>query len=129
MQKELHDPGYWKNMNRMKFTSMKYMDMHLGINNIFFFSKSRIHPLEMTEEENLSLRIIDNYVPSRYYDHEKDKCDLTKYHLKHFRRRQAGISNIVQGQGKMSSEILYIILITCNQEKMHSSWNRLEKGT
>lgn len=32
MQKELDDLEYWKNRNGMKFNSMKYMVMHLGIN-------------------------------------------------------------------------------------------------
>jgi len=49
----------------MKFNNMKYMVMNLGINSNFFFSKSGICHLEITEENNVSLHIIDNYVPSR----------------------------------------------------------------
>lgn len=78
----------------------------------------------MTKEENLSLHIIDNYVPSREYDHEKDNHDPTKHHLKHFQRREAGINVIVQGQGQMSSKNTVY-----NSDYLHSGWNRLEKGT
>jgi len=49
--------------------------------------------------------------------------------LKNFERRQAGISDFVQGQVKMSSEILYVVLVAYNQEKMHSGWKSLDKGT
>lgn len=67
----------------------------------------------------MSLHVTDSYVPSQQYDREKVKCDPTKYHLKCFQRRQAGINDIAQSKSEMSGRTVYVILIPYKQKKDH----------